>query len=126
FMWDTIVSTNILKSDGTRPLGAKASNKVIENVLKGGNEYILETSIDGKKYITKYVPIKNSEGKIVGMWANGIEKKVAVSHITGIRKRITQISLLAIIIAFITFLCLSIKMASDIRNFDVRLQTNIN
>jgi len=125
-MWDTIVSTNILKSDGTRPLGAKASNKVIENVLKGGNEYILETSIDGKKYITKYVPIKNSEGKIVGMWANGIEKKVAVSHITGIRKRITQISLLAIIIAFITFLCLSIKMASDIRNFDVRLQTNIN
>lgn len=126
FMWDTIVSTNILKSDGTRPLGAKASNKVIENVLKGGNEYILETSIDGKKYITKYVPIKNSEGKIVGMWANGIEKKVAVSHITGIRKRITQISLLAIIIAFITFLRLSIKMASDIRNFDVRLQTNIN
>ena len=87
FMWDTIVSTNILKSDGTRPLGAKASNKVIENVLKGGNEYILETSIDGKKYITKYVPIKNSEGKIVGMWANGIEKKVAVSHITGIRKK---------------------------------------
>ncbi|NLI58375.1 MAG: histidine kinase [Clostridium sp.] len=126
FMGDTIVSTNILKADGTRPIGAKASNKVIENVLKKGNEYISETSIAGKKYITKYTPIKDSEGKIIGMWANGIEKKVAASHIAGIRKRITQISLLAIIIAFITFLRLSIKMASDIRNFDVSLQTSIN
>lgn len=126
FMGDTIVSTNILKTDGTRPVGAKAPNKVIENVLEKGNEYMSETSIAGKKFITKYTAIKNSEGKIIGMWASGIEKKVSANHITGIRKRITQISLLAIIIAFITFLYLSIKMASDIRNFDVRLQTNIN
>ena len=118
FMGDTIVSTNILKADGTRPIGAKASNKVIENVLKNGREYMSETSIVGKKYITKYIPIKNSEGKIIGMWADGIEKKVAANHIAGLRKRITQISLLAIIVAFITFY-LSIKMASDIRNFDV-------
>ena len=68
FMGDTIVSTNILKADGTRPIGAKASNKVIENVLKKGNEYISETSIAGKKYITKYTPIKDSEGKIIGMY----------------------------------------------------------
>jgi CxxC motif-containing protein len=126
FMGDTIVSTNILKTDGTRPIGAKASNKVIENVLKNGREYMSETSIVGKKYITKYIPIKNSEGKIIGMWADGIEKKVAANHIAGLRKRITQISLLAIIVAFITFLYLSIKMASDIKNFDVSLQTNIN
>ena len=126
FLGDTIVNTNILKSDGTRPIGAKAPNIVIENVLEKGEEYIGETTVIGKRCIAKYVPIKNGEGEVIGMWAKGIEKSVAVNQIAGLRKAITQISLLAIIIAFITFLYLSIKMASDIKNFDVSLQTNIN
>lgn len=126
FMGDTIVTTNFLKSDGTRPIGAKAPNKVIEMVLENGEEYMSETSMVGKRCIVKYKPIKNREGKIIGMWAKGVEKKVAVNQIAGLRKAITQISLLAIIVAFITFLYLSIKMASDIKNFDVSLQTNVN
>ncbi|MDQ2086858.1 cache domain-containing protein [Herbivorax sp. ANBcel31] len=126
FMGDTIVSTNILRSDGTRPIGAKASNQVRENVLEQGRDYIAETSIVGQKCITKYTPIKNDNGEVIGMWAKGIERKVVANQIAGLRKAITQISLLAIIISFITFLYLSIKMVSDIKNFDVRFQTNIN
>lgn len=126
FMGDTVISTNILKSDGTRPIGTKASNKVIETVLKQGKEYTGETTVAGKRCIARYIPLKDRSGKTIGMWVLGVEKKLAINRIAGLRKAITQISLLAIIIAFATFLFLSIKMVSDIKNFNVSLHTSIN
>ncbi|MFZ5987716.1 MAG: cache domain-containing protein [Bacillota bacterium] len=126
FMGDTMISTNILKADGTRPIGTKASNIVIETVLKQGKEYIGETTVFGKSCIARYTPLKDSSGKIIGMWGIGVEKKFSINHIAGLRKAITQISILAIIIAFATFLFLSIKMVSDIKNYNVSLHTNVN
>jgi hypothetical protein len=125
FMGDTSVSTNVLKTDGTRSIGYKASKEVIENVLKQGREFIGETTVVGKRCITRYTPLKDSDGKTIGMWVIGVEKKIAINQITTLRKAITQISILAIIVAFATFLFFSVKMVSDIKNYKVSLHTNI-
>ena len=125
FMGDTSVSTNVLKTDGTRSIGYKASKEVIENVLKQGREFIGETTVVGKRCITRYTPLKDGDGKTIGMWVIGVEKKIAINQITTLRKAITQISILAIIVAFATFLFFSVKMVSDIKNYKVSLHTNI-
>jgi len=126
YMGDTMVATSIKSEDGTRPVGTKAPNKIIETVLKQGNEYVGETTVHGKKCVTKYMPLKDINGKIIGMWTIGIEKIILSKHITNLRKAITQISMVAILIAFTVFLYLSIVMVSDIKNFNVSLHTNIN
>jgi hypothetical protein len=126
YMGNTVVSTNIMDADGTRPIGTKQSSEVVETVLNKGEEYKGEITISDKRVITRCMPLKDSDGKIIGMWDIGVEKKVATSHLSGLRKNITIISILAIIIAFASFLFLSIKMLSDISNFNVSLHTNIN
>lgn len=73
FQGNTRVSTNV-KRDGKRAVGTKVSPQVEETVLKRGEGYYGEADVVGVKYQTAYVPIKNAEGKIIGIWYVGISK----------------------------------------------------
>jgi len=126
FMGDISVSTNSSSYDSTKTIGTKAPSEIVDTVLKRGEEYVGEIDIAGKKYMAKYIPLKDASGKVIGMWNLGVEKKVVAKQIRNIRKNITQISLLAIIVAFSTFVYLSVRMVSDIKNYKVSLQNNIN
>lgn len=121
FMGNTRISTNSLRSDSKRPLGNRASNEVVETVLKQGKEYSGETTDLNRTFISRYSPLKDSSGKVIGMWYMGVDKKFISNQITGLRIPISQISILAIIIAFFTFLFLSRRLAADVKNYDVRL-----
>lgn len=126
FMGDISISSNAQSYDSSKTIGTKAPSEIVDTVLNKGEEFSGEITVAGKKCIAKYIPLKDKSGKVIGMWSIGVEKKVAAKQIKNIRKNITQISLLAIIIAFSTFLYLSIKLVSDIKNYKVSLQTNIN
>lgn len=124
YMGDTSVSTNVLHENGTKSIGAKQTKKVVETVLNKGTEYKGENTVLGKKFISICMPIKDINGEIIGIWDIGVDKKVTNNHLTNLRKNITLISLFASIIAIVSFLFLSIKMMSDISNFNVSLHTN--
>jgi len=126
FMMDTRIATNISKDDGTKPIGAKAASEIVETVLKQGKEYIGEITVADKKCIEKYVPIKDSTGQTIGMWSIGIERKVTARQIRDLRKAISQISLLAILVSLGAFLFLSVRFVSDIRNYNVCLSTKVS
>jgi len=121
FMNDTRVTTNILQDDGKRAIGTKASNEVINTVLNQGKEFEGETTDLEKSCMARYMPIEDSSGKTIGMWFIGVDKKFINKQITSLRKPISQISLLAIIIAFLSFLFLSRRMVYDVDNFDIKL-----
>jgi len=74
----------------------------------------------------KYVPIKDSTGQTIGMWSIGIERKVTARQIRDLRKAISQISLLAILVSLGAFLFLSVRFVSDIRNYNVCLSTKVS
>jgi len=121
FMNDTRVTTNILQADGTRAIGTKASNEVIDTVLNNGKEFAGEAIDVEKSCMTRYMPIEDSNGKTIGMWFIGVDKKFIKKQITGLRKPISQISLVAIMVAFLSFLFLSRRMVYDVDNFDIKL-----
>jgi methyl-accepting chemotaxis protein len=75
FAKDTRVSTN-LTDNGNRILGTKAVIEVSTAVLSKGNEYIGSVKINGKSYETKYVPLKDSNKEIVGMFVVAEETDV--------------------------------------------------
>lgn len=66
---DTRVGTTALNPDGkTRSAGIKETNSVIlEGVLKNGNDVTLRTAILSRPFLASFLPLKNSENKVVGM-----------------------------------------------------------
>jgi len=60
------------------------------------------------------------------MWSIGIERKVTARQIRDLRKAISQISLLAILVSLGAFLFLSVRFVSDIRNYNVCLSTKVS
>lgn len=69
FYGDTRMSTSLRDiNTGDRIVGTKAGEKVIETVLNKGHEYeATDVVINNKSYYAYYMPLKNSDGSIVGM-----------------------------------------------------------
>ncbi|MBV7276499.1 methyl-accepting chemotaxis protein [Clostridium sp. PL3] len=80
FLKDIRVTTTVT-SEGKRAIGTKASQNIIDQVLNGGKEYTGEAEVLNLPYEVKYVPIKDNNGKSIGMFFVGIEKSKADQQI---------------------------------------------
>ena len=69
FYGDTRRATSLIDKDtGERIIGTKASDEVIDTVLKKGETYkSTGIVINGEEYYAFYLPVKGSDGSIVGM-----------------------------------------------------------
>lgn len=117
FYGDTRVATSLKdKSTGERLVGTKASDQVIETVLKKGKDYYdLNIEINGEPYYGYYVPMKNTDGEIVGMAFAG---DVSSQQQEYIRERIIRVTILAVAIGVLGILYAvftSVPLARSIR-----------
>jgi methyl-accepting chemotaxis protein len=72
FKGDTRLMTSIKGTDGKRIVGTRLDNPALEaRVLKNGETAIGKDKILGSPYNTIYWPMKDIEGKIVGIWFVG-------------------------------------------------------
>ncbi|HEY3425249.1 MAG TPA: cache domain-containing protein [Negativicutes bacterium] len=76
FLADTRVATNVVR-DGRRAVGTKAADNVKKAVLDNGRFFLGEAEVVGAKYQTCYAPLRDAEGKIIGMFYVGVAKTVA-------------------------------------------------
>ena len=68
FWNDTRMLTTIKLKNGERAVGTKASEQVIDRVLKSGREYFASNvPVNEEYYYGYYIPMKNSDDTIVGM-----------------------------------------------------------
>lgn len=70
FLGDTRVSTNVIK-EGKRAVGTKVSDQVADVVLKQGKTFVGEANVVGKLYQAAYEPIKDANGRTIGIWYVG-------------------------------------------------------
>lgn len=78
FLNDVRISTNVLDREGNRAIGTRAMKEVQEQVLEKGLPWIQRAFVVDDWYITAYEPIKDIQGKIVGILYVGIlENKYA-------------------------------------------------
>jgi two-component system NtrC family sensor kinase len=79
FLNDVRISTNVLDREGNRAIGTRAMKEVQEQVLEKGLPWIQRAFVVDDWYITAYEPIKDIQGKIVGILYVGIlENKYAL------------------------------------------------
>lgn len=69
---DQRINTTLLNSDGSRYLNTNLASDVKENVLDKGKQYGLVNQILGKYYGSTYLPLKNSDGSVVGAMFTGV------------------------------------------------------
>jgi len=75
FMGDERVSTNVLKADGSRAVGTRLQGPAYDAVITKGIPYRGEAKILDVPYFTAYDPIKDTQGKTIGVLYVGIQKK---------------------------------------------------
>jgi methyl-accepting chemotaxis protein len=68
------VSTSLKKEDGSRAIGTTLdrSHPAYAGLLKG-DEFVGKATLFGKDYITKYVPIKDEQGRVIGVLFIGLD-----------------------------------------------------
>ena len=72
FQWDLRISTNVKMADGKRAIGTRVSKEVYQKVLKEGNPWIDRAFVVDDWYITRYSPIRDIVGNIIGILYVGI------------------------------------------------------
>jgi len=72
FQGDLRISTNVKQKDGSRAIGTRVSEEVYEQVLVKGLPWIHRAFVVNNWYIAAYEPIKNIEGKVIGVLYVGI------------------------------------------------------
>lgn len=78
FQGDLRISTNVRNADGTRAIGTRVSSEVYEQVLVKGKSWMDRAFVVNHWYLTAYEPIRNIDGKIIGILYVGVlEKKFA-------------------------------------------------
>lgn len=125
FLNDTRVSTNVM-IDGKRAVGTKMSDKVAEVVLKQGKSYEGDAVVVENVYQTKYTPIKNSSGKVVGAFFVGVKKDNIISQISNIMIIIILVSLGAIALGIIIATIMVKRISKNINGIQEFLQNISN
>lgn len=74
FFGDLRVSTNILNSEGNRAIGTRISQEVSDVVLHNGREYVGPAFVVDQEYITRYDPLKNHLGEVIGILYVGVKQ----------------------------------------------------
>lgn len=116
FYGDTRMATTIVNPEtGKRGTGTKASDAVIETVLKNGQDFSSKkVQILGENYHVYYKPIKDASGNVIGMFFAGKPSADITKYINS--RILIVIAASSAMTIFFFFICLFIvkKMAAAV------------
>lgn len=120
FYGDTRRATSLRDKDtGERILGTKATDVVIQTVLKEGKNYETDSvSVNGENYYAFYMPVTDKSGKTVGMVFAGQPATEAQSEINRSSFMVMGVGLLILLIA----LLICVRIASAIAKVIVQTE----
>jgi methyl-accepting chemotaxis protein len=79
------ISTNVVKDDGKRAVGTYIpSSSDVAQAIDAGHEYVGTATVVGKQYVTRYDPLTNADGKVIGALFVG----VPCESVAGVRQAI--------------------------------------
>jgi two-component system NtrC family sensor kinase len=104
FLGDMRVSTNVMTEEGTRAVGTRVSQDVFTQVLVQGGEYVGRAYVVNENFITRYEPLREHVGKVVGMLYVGARESVFQSLVQVVTNRVLLIALVSGVLAGIVAL----------------------
>jgi two-component system NtrC family sensor kinase len=104
FFGDLRVSTNVLTESGQRAIGTRVSQEVFDQVLVAGQDFTGPAFVVDQWYISRYEPLRNHLGQIVGILYVGAKQSAFQALLDSFRRQVLLIAaatgLVAVLIAF--------------------------
>ena len=99
FFGDLRVSTNVMTEDNKRAVGTRISQEVYDVVLVKGEDYVGEAFVVNDTYITRYKPLHNHMGQVVGSLYVGALKSTFQALADAFSNQVLFIAALSILLA---------------------------
>lgn len=101
FLYDLRISTNVRNEKGERAIGTLLSSEVKKAVLDEGKAWIDRAFVVNDWYITAYEPIKNVEGKIIGILYVGMLERPYIDTANRLMLTFTAMASLCVVFLLI-------------------------
>jgi two-component system NtrC family sensor kinase len=111
FLGDVRIATNVMLDAGTRALGTRVSDQVGERVLQRGQRFADRAFVVNDWYLSAYDPIRDPEGRIVGIIYVGLLEKIYLGYKLSLAVQFLGISVGALLFAAL----IAIMLASRLR-----------
>ncbi len=110
------VTTLIDKDSGERMIGTQAADHVKEIVLNQGNRFLdMDLELNGEEYFCCYIPLKNTDGAIVGMIFAGEPSSGIRQYIESEILKVVWMSLIIILLGAAVVIGFSRRLGRAIR-----------
>jgi two-component system NtrC family sensor kinase len=136
FLDDVRIATNVLTATGERAIGTRVSQAVYENVVERGKVWLDRAFVVTDWYLTAYEPIRDIQGKIIGILYVGILEQPFRDMIRNSSVVFAGILLAGTVIALIfSFICAGgvsgpltrmVSAAGSIAEGDLSHRVNVN
>lgn len=101
FLGDWRVSTNVMNEEGKRAIGTRLSKEVSEVVLYRGEVYVGSAFVVKEDYITRYDPLKDYQGKVIGILYVGARQASFQALLNSINRRILLVAFGSILLTIV-------------------------
>jgi two-component system NtrC family sensor kinase len=99
FFGDMRVSTNVMTEQGQRAVGTRVSQDVYTQVLAESRDYVGRAYVVNEWFITRYEPLRNHDGSVVGMLYVGARESSFQALVHAVTNRVGLIALISIVLA---------------------------
>ena len=110
FLGDVRIATNVMLDAGTRALGTRVSREVYEKVLERGERFADRAFVVNDWYLSAYDPIRDPEGRVVGIIYVGLLEKAYLQYRAGLAREYLAVSLLAVLLSVVAAFLISSGM----------------
>lgn len=101
FLGDVRVSTNVTTAEGKRAVGTRIAREVGQVVLEQGREYVGPAFVVNENYITRYDPLRDHAGQVVGSLYVGARQARFLRLVSSFNRSITLVAVGTIVLTFI-------------------------
>lgn len=117
FYGDTRIFTTIVNPTGSSPVGTKAADYIIEDVLVGGKTAVYDNvDINGAVYVGCYIPIVSQDGSILGMYFAGKPIELAKQNAMTVILRFVLIAVITAAVSLVICIIFTEKMIIDLKD----------
>lgn len=99
FFGDLRVSTNVMTEEGERAVGTRVSQEVYDVVLEQGSDYVGRAFVVNDWFITRYEPLRDHEGRVVGSLYVGALESAFLRLTHTFTNRVALIALVSVVLA---------------------------
>jgi two-component system, NtrC family, sensor kinase len=114
FFGDLRVSTNVMTEEGQRAVGTRISQDVYDVVLEQGRDYVGRAFVVNDWFITRYEPLRDYLGRIVGSLYVGARESTFQALVHSFNNQVALIALISMALAAVVAIPIATLLTNPI------------